>query len=80
MKPVASFGTGRSGFLETVDVAWPGYGANFRLVMESDGEKFNAVTSVPGGNFNFLNPGWMSELMRYTDGSARPLVRFVGDM
>lgn len=68
----------RDGSWETVDVAGPGYGANFRMVQRVSPTGIESFVSVPGGNYKpDERYGWMREIERWRDGGLRPLVRFL---
>lgn len=69
----------RSGYFETVDVAGPGFGPNFRLVMSvKAGAPIEAKISVPGGNYGAdALPAWQVETERYLNGELRSLVPFL---
>lgn len=67
----------RDGSWETVDVAGPGYGPNFRLIQRVGPKGIESFVSVPGGNYKpDERHGWMREIERWRDGGLRPLVRF----
>jgi penicillin amidase len=73
-----SLGLERGGSWETVNVAGPGYGPNFRLVMTIQPNKpIEARISVPGGNYNAFDvENIVKELKNWRDGAQRDLVSF----
>jgi hypothetical protein len=67
-------GIARDGSGETVDVSRPGFGPNFRLILEVPrGGPISGVNALAGGNYD---PGrsseWKRELTLWATGRYRP--------
>jgi penicillin G amidase len=77
--PTFSFPSERDGSWTTVDVAGPGFGPNFRLVLEipKEGGPIRGWNVMAGGNYGPTDKdGWRREMSLWLEGGSHELVPF----